>query len=80
MKGRTYRYDTHEPQYPFGYGLSYSQFLYRDMDNDAHVYQGDSVNVEVTVRNLGPYEAHEVGIHLPFTQLLHTIFYMIIYQ
>lgn len=26
MKGRTYRYMTEEPLFPFGYGLSYTQF------------------------------------------------------
>ena len=28
MKGRTYRYLTAEPLYPFGYGLSYAEFEY----------------------------------------------------
>jgi beta-glucosidase len=31
MKGRTYRYLEREPLYPFGYGLSYAQFAYRDI-------------------------------------------------
>ena len=28
MKGRTYRYFTGKPLYPFGHGLSYSRFSY----------------------------------------------------
>ena len=28
MKGRTYRYFTGQPLYPFGHGLSYSRFAY----------------------------------------------------
>ena len=31
MKGRTYRYFTSEPLFPFGYGLSYSEFRYSDI-------------------------------------------------
>jgi beta-glucosidase len=31
MKGRTYRYAERTPLYPFGYGLSYTRFAYRDI-------------------------------------------------
>ena len=50
MKGRTYRYMTEEPLYPFGFGLSYSRFEYSELQLDkAAIAPGDSLNVSLTV-------------------------------
>ena len=56
MAGRTYRYFRGEPLYPFGYGLSYTQFVYSNLRSNV----GDSVKVSVDVRNTGEREGDEV--------------------
>ena len=57
MKGRTYRYLPVEPLYPFGYGLSYNKYSYKD----ASVTQSDEAYVcHVTVENNGAYAGDEV--------------------
>ena len=40
MKGRTYRYFTGEPLYPFGHGLSYTTFSYAKLDVPATARHG----------------------------------------
>ena len=51
MHGRTYRFLETKPLYPFGYGLSYTTFAYRD----AAILSSDENRVlcEVTVENTG---------------------------
>jgi beta-glucosidase len=62
MKGRTYRYMTEEPLYPFGFGLSYSRFEYSDLKLDkADIAAGDSINLSLSVRNSGDRTAAEVA-------------------
>ncbi|MBK8656613.1 MAG: glycoside hydrolase family 3 C-terminal domain-containing protein [Haliscomenobacter sp.] len=50
------------PQFPFGFGLSYSKFEYANLKTDRSVFNTDSspLKVTCTVRNLGPYDGEEV--------------------
>ena len=61
MQGRTYRYFKGEPLYPFGYGLSYTNFVYSDLRIDSKsVRAGQPVNVSVDVTNAGERLGEEV--------------------
>lgn len=49
-----------EPQFPFGYGLSYTRFQYKNLHLDKTVITpGDSLEVSVTVKNTGQMAAKE---------------------
>jgi beta-glucosidase len=61
MKGRTYRYMTAEPLYPFGFGLSYTTFNYSDSKVSAQkIKKNAPVKAEATVTNTGKMESDEV--------------------
>ncbi|MCX6280529.1 MAG: glycoside hydrolase family 3 C-terminal domain-containing protein [Bacteroidetes bacterium] len=61
MKGRTYRYFSGEPWYPFGFGLSYSKFAYLEAGVDKGIYSSaDTVKLKVKVKNEGPFDGDEV--------------------
>jgi len=60
MAGRTYRYFTGEPLFPFGFGLSYTSFLYSALTAPAQVKAGDNLSVSVKVRNSGKVAGDEV--------------------
>ncbi|MDP4202649.1 MAG: glycoside hydrolase family 3 N-terminal domain-containing protein [Bacteroidota bacterium] len=61
MKGRTYRYMTAEPLYPFGFGLSYTSFQYSDIAIDkTKIKKGETVTVSAKVTNTGKSDGEEV--------------------
>jgi beta-glucosidase len=61
MQGRTYRYYQEKPLYPFGYGLSYSKFTYRDLTLDQKTLEsGEQLKISVQVKNSGDMPATEV--------------------
>ena len=60
MKGRTYRFFTGEPLFPFGYGLSYTTFAYRNLRVPAQANAGDPVTVTVEVENTGKLAGEDV--------------------
>jgi len=61
MKGRTYRYFTGTPLWPFGFGLSYTSFSYDRLDlPNGPVRAGRPVRASVTVTNSGKLAGDEV--------------------
>ena len=61
MRNRTYRYMKNEPLYPFGYGLSYTRFEYRDLQlNQTQINCGQNLSCSVKVRNAGDFASEEV--------------------
>jgi beta-glucosidase len=61
MAGRTYRYFEGEPLYPFGYGLSYTEFAYSNPQvSPVAIGVGDTVTISVDVVNTGDMDGDEV--------------------
>lgn len=59
MKGRTYRYMEKEALYPFGYGLSYTKFGFKDAALSANEAGADGLDVTVSVTNEGAVAGRE---------------------
>ncbi|MCC8620827.1 glycoside hydrolase family 3 protein [Xanthomonas vesicatoria] len=61
MRGRTYRYFTGTALYPFGHGLSYTQFAYSDLRLDRTTLGADgTLRATLKVRNTGKRAGDEV--------------------
>jgi beta-glucosidase len=61
MKGRTYRWFTGTPLYPFGHGLSYTSFAYGNLRTSVErVAASGTIDVSVDVRNSGSVAGDEV--------------------
>ena len=56
--GRTYMYFRDTPLYPFGFGLSYTSFQYRDLRTS--VSSDNTIDVSVAVKNTGRRAGDEV--------------------
>jgi beta-glucosidase len=71
MKGRTYRYFEGRPLYPFGYGMSYSQFIYGNLKlSSTTVAAGTRLGVDAAVKNMSPRAGDEVAeLYLTFPKL-----------
>jgi len=61
MEGRTYRFFKGDVLYPFGYGLSYSQFKYGEINtNKTQLLAGDTLLIKISVTNTGKFDGEEV--------------------
>jgi beta-glucosidase len=60
--GRTYMYSKYPPLFPFGYGLTYSDFTYSDLKQDKKILQNtDVVNLTFSIENKGNFDSDEVA-------------------
>ena len=61
LKGRTYRYMTEKPLYPFGFGLSYTLFKFDSITlSDTVISAGKPIKATVKLSNTGKKDADEV--------------------
>ena len=70
MEGRTYRYFRGRPLYPFGFGLSYTEFRYRRLRLLSAGQSGGALRVRVQVENVGGVAGEEVAqVYLAYPDL-----------
>jgi beta-glucosidase len=59
--GRTYMYEKNKPLYPFGYGLTYTNFIYSGLKTDKNtIKENDVVNLKFDLKNAGNFDSDEV--------------------
>ena len=76
-RGNDYYDLSGEPLYPFGFGLSYTKFDYKNLKiNKTAFAKGENVQVSVAVTNSGNYDGKEVVqlyIHDEFASIVRPI-------
>jgi beta-glucosidase len=61
MDGRTYKFFKGEALYPFGFGLSYTEFKLSEAENNLKkIKQTDSLSINCTIKNKGNFDGEEV--------------------
>jgi beta-glucosidase len=59
--GRTYMYKKHEPLFPFGYGLTYTTFVYSGLKATSNALKNnEAVNLVFNLQNTGNFDSDEV--------------------
>ncbi|SFD13028.1 glycoside hydrolase family 3 protein [Algibacter pectinivorans] len=60
MKNRTYKYFKGDPLFPFGHGLSYTNFTYSKLNIPDTISINNNLNIKVEVKNTGLVDGDEV--------------------
>ncbi len=64
MENRTYRFMNSDPLYPFGFGLSYTDFEYSNLELSQSEFQSDDpgeIKVKTVIKNTGEREGREIA-------------------
>jgi len=71
--GRTYMYKKAESLFPFGFGLTYTSFVYSDLKTgESSIEAGEVTNVTFNLKNNGNFESDEVPqlyVSFPYSQV-----------
>ncbi len=60
MENRTYKFMKGEALYPFGFGLSYTNFEYSNIVCPQNINNGENLSISVDVQNTGSIDSEEV--------------------